>query len=166
MLSSLLKTTACCTNGPSRRSPFRLLSTYYVCKDQPKCTLERTITSTPEEPEPRILYTLGVSEKIIKDLGNIQFLDVVPLGTRLEGGVLPSTFAYIEGGSGSDISRIQLLTPFPVWGEVIEVNEQATTTSISHPCGFLVQVDGGMVEDEDDDYAEWVKEQQPVVVSE
>ena len=139
---------------PRKFNRLGLFSTY-LCNDQPNCTLSRSIT-----PNQRILYTLGASKNFIKDMGKIEFIDIVPKGNRLEGGIQPSVFAYIEGESNTSV---QLLTPYPVWGEVIEVNEEPLTTAVSEPDGFLIRIDGGEVEDEDDDYIEWVKEQQPII---
>ncbi|KAJ1418464.1 hypothetical protein B484DRAFT_400482 [Ochromonadaceae sp. CCMP2298] len=76
----------------------------------------------------------------------VQFVDCVPLNARLQGGIQPSTFAYVEGSNGS----AQLKVPAPVEGEVIAVNAMVVSQpgSAVMPPGFLVQVDAGEADEE------------------
>ena len=97
--------------------------------------------------EQRIIYTIGVSKEC-HDRLKINFVDIVPVGTRLIGGIRPSVFAYLEGDKG----RSQLSMPEAIdYGEIIAVNTDVTGNPESSimPPGYLVQIDAGEAEGEE-----------------
>jgi glycine cleavage system H lipoate-binding protein len=114
------------------------------------------VLSRSISPEQRIIFTLGMTQAQFERLG-VQFVDCVPLNARLQGGIQPSTFAYVEGSNGS----AQLKVPAPVEGEVIAVNAMVISQpgSAVMPPGFLVQVDAGEADEEASrEFEEWTKD--------
>ena len=107
------------------------------------CIYSKSVTESQ-----RVVYTLGVSKECHSRL-NIKFVDIVPAGTRLYGGIRPSTFAYIEGTNG----KTQLSMPEAIdYGEVVAINTDVKDNpdSAVMPQGYLVQIDAGEVDEEDE----------------
>lgn len=115
----------------------RLLSAHVVAGD---CSYSKSVNS-----EQRILYTIGISAEC-HDRLQVDFVDIVPVGTRVQGGIRPSAFAYVEGPAG----RLQLFVPELIEsGEIVDVNASIVDnpTSAVMPPGYLVVIDAGEEED-------------------
>jgi glycine cleavage system H lipoate-binding protein len=105
------------------------------------CAYSRSVQSQ------RVMYTIGVTKECHSRL-NINFVDIVPVGTRLQGGIRPSVFAYVEGENG----KTQLSMPEEIdYGEVIAINANVTENPDRSvmPTGYLVHIDAGEADDED-----------------
>jgi glycine cleavage system H lipoate-binding protein len=122
------------------RQTRRNCSTLQISEDE-NCIFSKTITTSR-----RVIYTVGITKQC-EDRFGIEFVDVVPVGTRVEGGIRPSMFAYVEGAKGS----VQLLIPELIeYGEIVSVNADLKTTpnSAVMPPGFLVRIDAGEEDEE------------------